>query len=410
MPYYIGRVVDDLTALIVRSPEAFREKQRIDVRVRHRVTAIDLHQKRVEVAHLESGRSWWEPFDDLLISTGAHPIRPRIPGADAPGVFLLSTLESGIRVRTAVDREKPKRAVIVGGGFVGLEMVESFLLRGMTISVVERADQLMNPVDADMAALIAEELQKEGVEVYLGESLQGMEQADGRARAVITDKRRLDADLIILGLGVRPNSGLASAAGLPIGPTGAIKVNNRMQTEKKGVWAAGNCAEAFHIVSRQPHFVALGTVANKQGRVAGINIAGGAATFPGFAGTAVVKVCSLEVARTGLQEREIQQLGLPYITARIEGRTRAGYYPAAGKITVKVLAEKGSGRLLGGQIVGAEGSAKRIDVLAAALHAGFTVDEMINPGSGLYAPVFSRLGPCAHRGPPGGRTGVKHVL
>ena len=388
MPYYIGRVVDDLTALIVRSPEAFREKQGIDVRVRHRVTAIDLHQRRAEVAHLETGRSWWEPFDDLLIATGAYPIRPRLPGVDARGVFLLSTLESGIRLRTAVDREKPKRAVIVGGGFVGLEMAESFLLRGMKVSVVEKADQLMNPLDADMAALIGEELQKAGVQVYLRESLQGLEQVKGRVRTVTTDKRSLEADLVILGLGVRPNSAVAAAAGIPIGQTGAIKVNNRMQTEKKGVWAAGNCAEAIHIVSRRPHFVALGTVANKQGRVAGINIGGGMATFPGFAGTAVVKVCGLEVARTGLQEREIQELGLPYITARIEGRTRAGYYPGAGKITVKVLAEKGSGRLLGGQIVGAEGSAKRIDVLAAALHAGFTVDEMINLDLG-YTPPFS---------------------
>ncbi|MBI2880988.1 MAG: FAD-dependent oxidoreductase, partial [Candidatus Tectomicrobia bacterium] len=227
-----------------------------------------------------------------------------------------------------------------------------------------------------------------GVSLYLEESLQALEAQGGKVRAVVTERRTLPADLVILGMGVRPNSSLAKEAGIPLGERGAIRVNGRMQTEVEGVWAAGDCVESFHLVSRKPVHVALGTVANKQGRVAGINLGGGYATFPGVVGTAVSKICAVEVARTGLQEKEIRRLGLEFVQAKIESRTRAGYYPGAGKITVKVLAEKGSGRLLGGQIVGIEGAAKRIDVIATALHAAFTVEEMIHLDLS-YAPPYS---------------------
>ncbi len=205
---------------------------------------------------------------------------------------------------------------------------------------------------------------------------------------MVTDKRVLPADLVLLGLGVRPNSALARGAGVPLGKTGGIRVNERMEAGIKGIWAAGNCAESFHLVSRQPFFLPLGTVANKQGRVAGINIAGGQATFPGVVGTAIVKVLSWEVGRTGLQEKELSIMGLPYVTAKIEAPTRAHYYPGAGPMTVKILAEKGTGRLLGGQIVGKEGAAKRIDTLATALHAGLKVEDLINLDLG-YSPPFS---------------------
>jgi NADPH-dependent 2,4-dienoyl-CoA reductase/sulfur reductase-like enzyme len=226
------------------------------------------------------------------------------------------------------------------------------------------------------------------VRLYLNESLKAFEIQGGEVREVVTDQRILPADLVLLGLGVRPNSALAQRAGIPLGNTGGIRVNARMETEVKGLWAAGNCAESFHLVSRRPFYVALGTVANKQGRVAGINIAGGRAIFPGVVGTAMVKVLSLEVARTGLQEREIQDLGLSYGSAKIDAHTRARYYPGTGPMTVKILAEKGTGRLLGGQIVGKEGAGKRIDTLAAALHTGLTVEDLINLDLG-YSPPFS---------------------
>jgi NADPH-dependent 2,4-dienoyl-CoA reductase/sulfur reductase-like enzyme len=323
-----------------------------------------------------------------MIATGALPLKPDVPGAGAQGIYGVNTLESGIMVRQVVDQQKPKRAVVVGGGYIGLEMAEALIRRGLEVSLVERATQVMVTLDTDMGALVSEALMAVGVTLYREESLQGFEVTDGRVQGVATDKRTLPADIVILGMGVRPNTPLPKEAGIPLGEKGAITVNERQQTEVEGVWAAGDCAQSFHLVSRRPIHIALATIANKQGRVAGINIGGGTATFPGVVGTAVSKICAEEVARTGLQEREIEQLGWEYVSKKIESRTRAGYYPEAGRITVKVLAEKGSGRLLGGQIVGEEGAAKRIDILATALHAGMTVQEMVNLDLS-YAPPYS---------------------
>ena len=374
--------------MIIRSPQVFREKQNIDARVHHRVTAIDLRKRAVRVENLETGEIMEERFDHLLIATGASPILPKIPGINARGVYTLSTLQSGITVREAVDRQTPRRAVLVGAGYIGLEMAENFIQRGIQVTIVEKAPQVMSTIDADLAALLAAELTKKGGQIFLEESLQGFVVEGGEVRAVTTDRRALPADLVVMGLGVRPNSQLAKDAGISIGETGGIKVDEKMQTEIAGVSAAGNCTEALHLVSRRPVAFALGTVANKQGRVAGINIAGGLAAFPGVVGTAMVKVFGWEAARTGLQEREAKQAGMPSASVKIEGRTRAGYYPEAGKIFVKLVFAPDSGRLLGGQIVGQEGAGKRIDVLATALHAGMTVEEMINLDLG-YSPPFS---------------------
>ena len=377
-----------MNPLIIRSPQVFREKQNIDARVQHRVMAIDLRERAVRAENLETGRIMEERFDHLLIATGASPILPKTPGINARGVYTLSTLQSGIAVREAVDRQSPRRVVLVGAGYIGLEMAENFIRRGIQVTIVEKAPQVMSTIDADLAALLAAELTKKGGQIFLEESLQGFELESGEVRAVTTDRRTLPADLVVMGLGVRPNSQLARNAGISIGETGGIKVNEKMQTEIAGVYAAGNCAESFHLVSRRPVAFALGTIANKQGRVAGINIAGGQAAFPGVVGTAMVKFFDWEVARTGLQEREAKQAGISSVSVKIEGRTRAAYYPAAGKIFVKLVFAPDSGRLLGGQIVGQEGAGKRIDVLATALHAGMTVEEMINLDLG-YSPPFS---------------------
>jgi NADPH-dependent 2,4-dienoyl-CoA reductase/sulfur reductase-like enzyme len=387
MPYYIGRVVDDAQSLMIRSPEAFR-KQGIDARILHRVDEIDIQKRRIKIEDLKRGQSAWEGFDQLMIATGAVPIRPKVPGLDAGGVYELTTLQSGLEVRRAVEEALPKKAVIIGGGYIGLEMAENLVRRGLEVSLVEKTAQVMNTLDADMAAPLADALVAAGIQLYLGESLISFEAVEGTIRGVTTDRRTLPADLVLLGLGVRPNSALAARAGIPVGETGGIKIDNRMQTEIAGIWSAGNCAESFHLVSRRPFFLALGTVANKQGRVAGINLAGGHATFPGVAGTAMVKVFDWEVARTGLQEKELQQLGLSYVSAKIASQTRARYYPGTGPISVKIIAEKRSGRLLGGQIVGKQGAGKRIDVLAAALHGGMTVEDIINLDLG-YSPPFS---------------------
>ena len=397
LPYYVAKYFDDIGAAVARSAETFRDKLKIDLRLNSEVLEIDPGVRRVRVKGAapgagggtgESPREYWEPFDNLLIATGAVPIRPPVPGLESQGVYGLSTPDDGVMLRRALETQKPRRAVVVGGGYIGLEMVEALLSHGLQVAVVDMLPQVMGTLDADMAALVAEALQGLGVDLHLGEALRGFEAEGGRLIAVATDKAALPADVAVLGLGIRPNTALARAAGIPLGERGAVRVDDTLRTQVAGIWAAGDCAESFHLVSRKPVSIALGTVANKQGRVAGINLAGGRARFPGVVGTAVTRVFETEIARTGLQEREAQALGLDYVSARIESRTRAGYYPGAGAITVKVLAEKGAGRLLGGQIVGAPGSAKRIDPLAVALQAGLAVEDVVNLDLG-YAPPFS---------------------
>jgi NADPH-dependent 2,4-dienoyl-CoA reductase/sulfur reductase-like enzyme len=388
IPYYVGGYVDEAQRLVVRKPETFRERYQIDAHVLHEVTEIDLAGRRVRVHKTGEHDSWWESFDQLLVATGALPVTPDVPGAGADGIFGVSTLQSGIRVRQAVDERRPASAVVVGGGYIGLEMAEALQDRGVEVAILEKMPQVMNTLDADMAARVVDALRAAGIDVYLEETLVGFEAQEGRLVGVVTDRRTLPADIAILGMGVRPNAGLAAEAGLPLGVRGSIVVNERMQTPVDGVWAAGDCVQSFHLVSRRPTYIALATVANKQGRVAGVNIGGGYVAFPGVLGTAMTKFRDLEIGRTGLQEREIAALGWECETAAIEDHTHSPILPGSGRIAVKLLAERGSGRLLGGQIVGAQGSAKRIDIVAVALHAGMTVDEVVDLDLG-YAPPYS---------------------
>jgi NADPH-dependent 2,4-dienoyl-CoA reductase/sulfur reductase-like enzyme len=383
MPYLIGGLVEEAEELVVRGPEEFRERYRIDARVRHEVLAIEPAAGRVRVRDLAAGREWWEEFDQLLIATGAEPFCPDFPGADSAGIFGLSTLESGLRVQAALADGAARKAVVVGGGYIGLEMAEALVRRGLEVTLVTKSPEVMPTLDPDMGKLVSEALREVGVTLLLEESLTGFESEDGRVRTVVTERRTLPADLVVLGLGVRPATALAAAAGIPLGVKGALRVNPQQQTEVAGIWAAGDCAESFHLVSRQPVHIALGTVANKQGVVAGTNLGGGYATFPGVIGTAVSKICRYEVARTGLSEEEARAAGLLWTSAVVKSRTRAHYYPGAGRITVKLLA-----RLLGGQIVGFEGAAKRIDIVATAITAGLTAADLV--GLDLsYAPPFS---------------------
>ncbi|SHF36288.1 Pyruvate/2-oxoglutarate dehydrogenase complex, dihydrolipoamide dehydrogenase (E3) component [Desulfacinum infernum DSM 9756] len=375
---------------MARTPEEFRTKQQIDVRVLHEVVGIDPKAGRVRVVDLSANREWWEPYDHLLIATGAVPLRPKVPGADAAGIYGVHTLESGIRLRKILDESRPARAVIVGGGYIGLEMAEAFLLRGMQVSLVEKAPQVMGTLDEDMAVHIAQALTDRGVTLHLNEGLEAFEVRDGRVRAVITSQRSLETDIVLLGMGVVPNTDLAREAHIPLGERGAVRVDRRMATQVEGVWAAGDCAESFHRLTGRPIHVALGTVANRHGRVAGMNMAGGEASFSGVLGTAVTRICSLEIARTGLQTRELEALGRSFVSRTIESHTRAGYFPGSGRIHVKLLADSDTGAVLGAQIVGEEGAAKRIDVMAAAITAGLTAQEVSELDLG-YAPPFSPL-------------------
>ncbi|MDQ3932173.1 MAG: FAD-dependent oxidoreductase [Actinomycetota bacterium] len=389
IPYWLGDIVHDRDDLVARTPEEHRKRYEIDVRLGSEVTTVDLDRRRVEVRDRGEERTYWEGFDQLLIATGAVPVRPPVPGADGEGIYGLQTLEHGELIARALAEPEPKQAVVVGGGYIGLEMAEALVLRGLEVTLVEQGSQPMRTLDPDMGALVADALASIGVELHLEEAAEGFELGrDGRVRAVVTSNGDLPADIVVLGLGVRPDVDLAHEAGLKIGDADGIVVDRRMRTNAEGAWAAGDCTEKFHRVARRSVAIPLGTHANKQGRIAGINIGGGYATFPGIVGTAASKICDVEVARTGLTEAEAEETGFRYVTETIESTTRAGYYPGASSLTVKVVAEKRSGALLGAQIVGREGAAKRIDVFAAALWNDMTLDDLLNVDLS-YAPPFA---------------------
>ena len=390
IPYFVGGVVDDLDELVARSPEEFR-KQSIDARVQHEVEEIDLDRGAVRVRGLRAGTSGWEPFDHLVVATGGLPVRPPWPGIDAANVFGVQTLDDGVVIKKAVTEGDLRRAVVVGAGYIGLEMAEALVQQGLEVSVVEAASQPMTTLDPDMGAIVADAMRGMGIGLYLEEPVEGFELTGGKATEVVTKNERLATDIVILGLGTQPNSELAAAGGLDIGPhTKGVVVDQRMETSHPKVWAAGDVTEKFHRISRRKVVIALGTHANKEGRTAGINIGGGYETFPGVVGTAVSKICDLEVARTGLKESEASDAGFEFVTATVDSTTRAGYFPESAEIKTKFIAEKRSGRLLGAQILGKEGAAKRIDVCAAALWTGMTVDDMLNVDLS-YAPPFSPL-------------------
>ena len=386
IPYLVGGEVSSLDDLVARSPQELRDKHRVDVRMHHEVMSIDLAARRLEVRDHLRHRTIPLGFDQLHIATGARPTRPDLPGIGGDSVFGVQTLDDA---KVLLDRARTSRAtsvVVVGGGYIGLEMAEAFVRRGADVTLVEGGDQLMRTLDLDMAERLVEPMQGMGITVRLGTEVAGFEPG----RVVLADDTHLAADLVLLGLGVTPNSELAADAGLATGSRGALVVDRRQRTPVSGVYAAGDCCESRHLVSGRQVHVALGTVANKQGRVAGINLGGGYATFPGVVGTAITKVCSLEVARTGLTEREAAADGFDAVTATIDTTTRAGYLPDAEPMTVKMVAERGTGRLLGAQILGGEGAAKRIDTVATALHARMRVEEIVDLDL-AYAPPFSSV-------------------
>jgi len=391
IPYWVGDVVDGPDELVTRRPEVFRAEYAMDVRLRHEVTAVDLGARRVTARDVDTGEVTHEPFDQLVYAPGASPIRPDWAVGDLAGVFGQQTLDDGADLRDWLAGEPaPRTAVVVGGGYIGVEMAEALVRRDLQVTMVEKLPQPMSTVDPDMGALVREAMCGMGIDVRTGVAVEALAGKHGRVSAVVTDAGRLPADVVILGLGVRANSALARAAGIPVGPTGGVVTDRRMRAGD-GVWAAGDCVETLNRVSGRPVYVPLGTHANKQGRVAGINIGGGYATFPGVVGTAVTKVCDLEVGRTGLLERDAEAAGFDFVTATVRSTNRAGYFPGAAGMTVKMIAERRTGRLLGAQVVGRAEAAKRIDALAIALWNEMTVEEMSGLDLGYappYAPVW----------------------
>jgi NADPH-dependent 2,4-dienoyl-CoA reductase/sulfur reductase-like enzyme len=383
IPYVVGGDVafDDL---VVRTPEEHQRLSNIEVRTQHEVLSIDVPGRRVEVRDIVGERTYWLDFDMLHLGLGAVPIRPDLPGMHDAHVHGVQTLEDARELLDDAQGGSVKRVVVVGAGYIGLEIAEAFVKRGCpSVTVVTRGPEVMNTLDPDMGALVSEAMRGEGIDVRCGTDVVGF---DGRC--VETSDGSLEADLVVLGLGVAPNTALVREAGIAVGVKEAVRVDLRQRTSAEGVWAAGDCCESFHLVARAPVHIALGTHANKMARVAGTNMGGGYATFPGVVGTAVTKLCATEVARTGLTEREASAAGFAFEAVTVDSTTRAGYFPGAAPIKVKVLAERQSGRLLGAQIVGKEGAAKRIDVLATALTAQFTVEEMTALDLS-YAPPFA---------------------
>ncbi|GGT97984.1 FAD-dependent oxidoreductase [Streptomyces lateritius] len=389
IPYWVGGDVAERDELIARTPEEHRERD-IDLRMRTEVTELDVDGQRVRTRDLESGEEAWTGYDKLVIATGARPLRPPLPGIDAPGVHGVQTLDDGQALLDSLDRTKGRRAVVVGAGYIGVEMAEALLNRGYEVTVLNRSEQPMATLDPDMGRLVHRAMDGLGITTVGGAAVTKILTGDaGRVRAVATDDAEYPADVVVLGTGVVPETGLARAAGLPLGVHGGLLTDLAMRVRgHENIWAGGDCVEVLDLVSGRERHIALGTHANKHGQVIGANVGGGYATFPGVVGTAVSKVCALEIARTGLREKDAREVGLAYVTVTVESTSRAGYYPGAAPMTVKMLAERRTGRLLGVQIVGREGAAKRVDIAAVALTAGMTVEQMTALDLG-YAPPFS---------------------
>jgi NADPH-dependent 2,4-dienoyl-CoA reductase/sulfur reductase-like enzyme len=389
IPYWVGGDVAERDQLIARTPEEHRERG-IDLRLRTEVTELDVAGKRVRARDVDSGAESWTSYDRLVLATGARPVRPELPGIDAQGVHGVQTLDDGQALLDTLSRARGRRAVVVGAGYIGVEMAEALINRGYEVTVLNRGSEPMSTLDPDMGRLVHAAMEGLGITMVNDATVtKVLTRDDGWVRAVATEDAEYPADVVVLGIGVRPDTALARAAGLPLGAHGGLLTDRAMRVRgHDDIWAGGDCVEVLDLVSGQQRHIALGTHANKHGQVIGTNVGGGYATFPGVVGTAVSKVCDLEIARTGLREKDARRVGLRYEAVTIESTSRAGYYPGASPMTVKMLAEHRTGRLLGVQIVGREGAAKRVDVAAVALTAGMTVEQMTALDLG-YAPPFS---------------------
>ncbi|GAA3706005.1 FAD-dependent oxidoreductase [Streptomyces tremellae] len=389
IPYWVAGDVSDRDALVARTPHEHAERG-IDLRMRTEVTELDVAGRRVRARELETGREYWTGYDKLVLATGASPLRPPLPGIDAPGVHGVQTLDDGQALLDTLARTKGRHAVVVGAGYIGVEMAEALVRHGYEVTVVHRDEQPMSTLDPDMGRLVHEAMTGMGITVVGGQAVTEIRTGEGgRACAVVTRDAAYPADVVVLGIGVRPRTGLARAAGLPLGDSGGLLTDLSMRVRGyEEIWAGGDCVEVLDLVSGRTRHIALGTHANKHGQVIGANAGGDYATFPGVVGTAVSKVCDLEIARTGLREKDAHAVGLRFETVTAQSTSRAGYYPGAEPMTVKMTAERRTGRLLGVQIVGREGAGKRVDVAAVALTAGMTVEQMNALDLG-YAPPFS---------------------
>lgn len=375
LPYYVGGEIVERDKLLVTTPDRLRSRLGLDVRTRTSVESIDREAKTVRARDLASGREYDESYDKLILAPGAAPLRPPIPGIDLPGVFMLRNLQDVDRVKGLVDRGVGQAAV-VGAGFIGLELAENLVRRGVATTVVELQDQVLPPLDREMTSPLAEHLRSKGVTLLLGQSAEAFEATTDGLDVRLKSGERLAAQLVILGIGVRPESGLAAAAGLEVGARGGIRVNEHLQTNDPDIYAVGDAVEVTDFVLGGPIQVPLAGPANRQGRLAADHIFGRAARYRGTQGTAIVRVFDQTAAMTGASEKVLRRAGRPYRKVYVHPTHHAGYYPGAEAMTLKVMFDPNTGRVLGAQAVGGAGVDKRIDVLAVAIQAGLTVFDL----------------------------------
>ena len=388
LPYYIGGVVEDPEDLTLQTPESFFSRFRIHMKVHYEVIAVHPDRKTVSVKNLKTGEEFEESYDKLLLSPGAKPVWPNLPGMNSDKLFTLRTVEDTFRIKEFVDQQKPKSAVMVGGGFIGLEVAENLRELGLDVTIVQRPKQLMNPFDADMASFIHSEVRRHGVKLALGYSVEGFEEKDGGINVLLKDQPPIHADMVVLAIGVTPESGLAKDAGLALGMKGSILVNDRMETSAPDIYAVGDAVQVKHYVTGEDALIALAGPANKQGRIAADNICGGDSRYLGSQGSSVIKIFDMTAATTGINETNARKSGLDVDTVILSPMSHAGYYPGGKLMTMKVVFEKETYRLLGAQIVGYDGVDKRIDVLATAIHAGIKATDLKDLDL-AYAPPYS---------------------
>lgn len=388
LPYYIGDVITDSEELTLQTPQSFFSRFRIHMKVHHEVTAIHPEQKYVTVKNLENGEEFEEAYDKLILSPGAKPAQPRLPGTGLEKLFTLRTVEDTFRIKEYISQNHPKSAVLAGGGFIGLELAENLRELGMDVTIVQRPKQLMRPFDADMASFIHNEMRKHGVKLALGYTVEGFVEKDGGIDVLLKDEEPLHGDMVVLAIGVVPDTQLAKEAGLELGIKGSIVVNERMETSIPDIYAAGDAVQVKHYVTGEDALISLAGPANKQGRIIADNICGGNSRYPGSQGSSVIKVFDMTAAVTGVNEINARKAGLDTDTVILSPMSHAGYYPGGKVMTMKVVFEKETYRLLGAQIVGYEGADKRIDVLAAAIHAGLKATQLKDLDL-AYAPPYS---------------------
>ena len=388
LPYYIGGVIADSEELTLQTPESFYSRFRVAMKVRHEVTGIHPERKTVSVKNLETGEEFEEGYDKLILSPGAKPTQPRLPGTGISKLFTLRTVEDTLRIKEHIDRHHPKSAILAGGGFIGLELAENLRELGMEVAIVQRPKQLMSPFDADMAAMIHGEMRRHGVRLVLGQTVEGFAEKGGGVDVLLKDNAPLHADMVVLAIGVTPDTALAKEAGLELGIKDSIVVNSRMETSVPDIYAAGDAVQVKHSVTGQDVLLSLAGPANKQGRIIADNICGGDSRYAGSQGSSVIKVFDMTAAVTGINETHGRKAGLDVDTVILSPMSHAGYYPGGRVMTMKVVFEKGTYRLLGAQIVGYEGVDKRIDVLATAIHAGMKATELKDLDL-AYAPPYS---------------------